>query len=397
MRSPTGATRGLNLLLVYDCIYPESLGGVEHRNHELAKALGARGHRVTLAGFTAEPRRIGPTAEILSIGEPGRLYTESGRRSVREALRLARALSVLDLRDFDVVETANIPYVHIFPLALRCRRLGKPLLVTWYEYWGVYWRSYLGPARWLLFAAVEWLAAQLGTATLAVSRITADRLNHHRRAEAAETIPLGLAIDRVRSSADGAPSGPPLVYAGRLQKEKRLDLLLTALQRLAPHREKPLLTIIGDGPERARLENLARQLGLTDRVVFAGHLPENRDVWRLMSGARVAVQPSSREGFGLFPLEAMALGLPVIYCESSESAVSELVLDGEQGLCARAEPGDLARTIERLLSDPEECKRLGASAALRAEEYDWSRIAGRLEKMLSHLALGARPPSTAGG
>ena len=118
-------SRSLKLLFIYDCVYPESLGGVEHRNHELSAALGNRSHQVTVAGFTTQPRQTGPTTEVLSIGKPGRLYNSSGRRSLREAARLALAVSRLKLRDYDVVETANIPYIHLFPLALRCRLQGN--------------------------------------------------------------------------------------------------------------------------------------------------------------------------------------------------------------------------------------------------------------------------------
>ncbi|MFP5287584.1 MAG: glycosyltransferase family 4 protein, partial [Thermoanaerobaculia bacterium] len=107
----------MNVLLLYDCIYPRSVGGVEHRNHELARALAARGHRVTLAGFAEAPSEPAPGVEVLPVGPPGRLYTASGKRSTGEAARLARSVFRLDLRGFDVVETANIPYAHLPPLA----------------------------------------------------------------------------------------------------------------------------------------------------------------------------------------------------------------------------------------------------------------------------------------
>src|SRR6185436_12959942 len=97
-----------------------------------------------------------------------------------------------------------------------------------------------------------------------------------------------------------------------------------------------------DGPDHERLEDLSQRLSLGGAVNFVGHLPSNVDVWRKLGGAKIAIQPSSREGFGLFPLEAMAAGLPVIYCESTESALSELVKPGVHGLCTEPEPEPLA-------------------------------------------------------
>ena len=394
--------RPLSILLLYDCVYPESIGGVEHRNDRLARALAGRGHRITIAGFSAAPgpRRPTPGVEISPLGPPGRLYTAAGRRRASEALRLARAAASLDLAGFDVVETANIPYAHLPPLALRCRRAGTPLVVTWYEHWGRYWRDYLGSPLWPLHAAVEALCTRLGTAAIATSRLTAGRVAA-RRGEPVPVVPVGVPVAEIRAAASGvaettevaeaAGAGPPLVYAGRLLAEKRLDLLLAAVGRLAAGRAGPLLEVIGDGPDRARLAALAAGLGLGRSVVFAGRLPTSRDVWQRLGAARLAVQPSAREGFGLFPLEAMAAGLPVVVCESSESAVSELVRDGVEGVVTTPEPEALAAALARLLDDDAERARMAAAARRRAEGFDWSRVAERMEEVFQGVALD---PST---
>jgi glycosyltransferase involved in cell wall biosynthesis len=371
--------RPLSVLLFYDCIYPESVGGVEHRNHELARALGARGHRVTLAGFCASPSRPAEGVEILPVGDPGRLYSAAGKRSTSEAARLARAAARIDLTPFDVIEAANIPYAHLPVLALRCRRLGKPFVVTWHEYWGRYWKQYLG-AKWPVYAGIERLTVPLGTRAFAVSRLTAERVEA-RRGEEVRVIPNGIPAGRIRTAAEAgaAEPGPPLVYAGRLLREKRIDLLLEAVFRLSLTHPGPLLAVIGDGPDRERLIALSEKLGLGEAVTFHGHLRSNDEVWRRMGMSRIAVQPSSREGFGLFPLEAMAAGLPVVYCESSESALGELVHPGVHGLCTPPEPDPLAAALRRLLDDSAEVRRLAENARAHAQRYDWSSVAQEME------------------
>jgi glycosyltransferase involved in cell wall biosynthesis len=381
---------GLRIALVYDCLYPWSVGGVEHRNYELARALAARGHRVTLAGFGDARSEPFPGADVLPLAPPSRLYTAEGKRSTAEALRLARAVLRLDLRAFDVVETANIPYAHLPPLALRCRRAHRPLVVTWHEYWGRYWSQYLG-AKWPVYAAVERVTAHLGTKAIAVSRLTAGRVQRVR-GEAVPVVPNGIPLEAIRQAAAQAHGeGPPLVYAGRLLREKRIDLLLEAVARLP--KGGPLLALYGDGPDRARLEALARRLGLGEAVTFRGYLPTNVDVWQRLGESRIAVQPSSREGFGLFPLEAMAAGLPVVYCESSESALSELVEDGVHGLRTAADPDALAGALGRLLADEAERRRLAEAARRHAEGFDWSAVAARMVDVF-RKALGDRecPP-----
>lgn len=369
----------LNILLFYDCVYPESLGGVEHRNRELARALSARGHNVTLAGFADRASRPFEGVDVLPVGPRGQLYTPEGKRKTSSAARLAWGAANLDLSRFDVIETANIPYAHLFPLAWRCRRLGKPLIVTWHEYWGRYWQQYLG-WKWPAYAAVERMTVGLGTRAVAVSRFTAERVQRHRKDEV-KVIPNGIPYERIRTSAaEGAANpGPPLIYAGRLLKEKRIELLLGAVQRLARDFPGPLLTIVGYGPDHDRLEALAQSLGLGGAVTFEGHLPSNVDVWRKLGGAKIAVQPSSREGFGLFPLEAMAAGLPVVYCESSESALAELVESGVHGLCTAPAPEALAEEIARLLRGEGERERLAEGAREHAARFDWGAVAGGME------------------
>jgi len=211
-----------------------------------------------------------------------------------------------------------------------------------------------------------------------------------RRHQEVQVIPNGIPAGRIReAAASAAAPGPPLVYAGRLLREKRVDLLLEAVARLAPDRPGPLLAVIGDGPDRERLTTLAARLGLlgaSPRVTFLGRLAANTDVWRALGASRIAVQPSSREGFGLFPLEAMAAGLPVVYCESPESALGELVEPGVHGLCTQPQPGALAAALDRLLGDPAEVSRMSAAALLHAARYDWSRVAADMERaFLSRL------------
>lgn len=384
----------LHVLILYETVFPDFIGGVETRNHELARALVRRGHEVTLAGFcsglTGEPPRL----HVRSLGAlGGRLYNAAGKRSTRQALRFAAAVARFDLSPYDVVETPNMPYVHLVPLAARCRAAGKPLVVTWYEYWGAYWREYVGALKAPAYQAVEWATAQLGTLVTATSELTRRRLSDHRSAGrgAVELVPCGIDVQRVReAAAEAVPGGPPLVFAGRLIAHKRLEIVLAALRHLDDAPPGWLLTVFGEGPERRALEARAAELGVAHRVHFRGHVEASAEVWRALGGARLAIQPSAREGFGLFPLEAMAAGLPVVYCDSAESAVPELVRDGIEGVACAPEPEALAAAIRRLLGDEAERARLAEGARTRAAFYDWGEIARRFEEIFTRLLGGIR-------
>lgn len=373
----------LRLLFFYDRIYPEDLGGVEHRNRELAFALAERGHDVTLAGWSSREESPRPGVRVVSLGRPESFYNDRGKRKTSNAVTLAwQTLTRLDLDGFDVVETANIPYLHLWPLAWRARRRRVPLLVTWYEYWGRYWKDYLG-MKWPLYALIERQTALLGSRTVATSELTRTRLAARRgeRRVATDILACGVDARRVLAAArEGAerPAAAPLIYAGRLMKGKRVGLLLDAVA-LIDWPEGPLLTVIGSGPEEEALRRQAEQLGLGERVEFSGQVETNVDVWRAMGRARIAVQPSSREGFGMFPLEAMAAGLPVVYVASQESAVAELVRHDLDGLECEATPESLAEGLERVLDDGALYERLAQSAAERGASYGWDRIAEQTE------------------
>ncbi len=385
----------MKILIVYETVYPDFIGGVEHRNHALAVALGRRGHEVTLAGFCQGLAGDPPALRILSLGALGAIYNREGKRSTLQALRFAARLARLDIGGYDLVETPNVPYVHLFPLALRCALARKPLLVTWYEHWGPYWKEYVGAWKAPAYRAIEWLTAHLGDEVTATSRLTAERVAAARRRPGVEIVPCGIEVAEVRrAAAASAAAGPPLVYTGRLLEHKRLDLLLRALPRIAESRAGVLLTIFGEGPDRPRLDRLAGALGIAERVRFRGHVERIEEVWRELGGAEIAVQPSAREGFGLFPLEAMAAGLPVVYCESTESAVAELVRDGREGICSPADSAALGERLVALLADGALRARLAEGAVARAAEFDWGEIARRMEtiggELSSRLSRGSR-------
>ncbi|NDC62961.1 MAG: glycosyltransferase family 1 protein [Planctomycetia bacterium] len=392
---------GLRILLVYDCLYPASLGGVEYRNHCLARALAARGHHVGLAGW-GDASADGLPAGVVVVRLPyaAGLHGRDGKRGILPTLRFAAAMLRLDVAAYDVVETANIPYLHVFLLAMRCRLARKPLIVSWYEFFGPYWRAYKGGLAAPLFRGIEWLTAQLGDRVNASCERTRLKLAAARRRKAADPplLPCGVWLADVQRVLElPAVTAPQLLYAGRLIPEKRLDLLLRAVALLPPPAGAVTqLGIVGDGTERQALEALSRELGLEHRVRFFGRLPAIEEMWRLLAHAELALQPSQREGFGLFPLEALALGKPVIYCAAEENAIGDVVRHEREGLCSRPTPEALAAAIARLLDDPLERAEFSRRARERAADYDWPAVARQAEALFLSLGSTAAPLHASG-
>ena len=170
-----------------------------------------------------------------------------------------------------------------------------------------------------------------------------------------------------------------VVYVGRLSPEKGVDILIRALALLqapggpgaAAPRPRPALTcdIIGDGPERAALKGLADSLGLSSSVRFLGALPRE-DALRELAGADLLVFPSLwYEQFAITPLEAMALGVPVLASDVARSGT--ILEDGVTGRFFRAgDPAALAAALRELLADSAALRRLGAAARAAFEASD---------------------------
>jgi glycosyltransferase involved in cell wall biosynthesis len=176
-------------------------------------------------------------------------------------------------------------------------------------------------------------------------------------------IPNAVEVSRAARRNRRTGDGLPLVVAvGRLKAPKDFLTLVRALGRLRPDSFEAM--IVGDGPDRARLEDEIESLGLAGHVRLAG---ERRDVPELLAGADVFALPSASEGMPVSVLEAMAAGLPVV--ASRVGGVPEQVADGETGLLVRpGDPHELAAALERLIGDRDLRRRLGAAGRARAEQ-----------------------------
>src|SRR5690606_21514274 len=143
-------------------------------------------------------------------------------------------------------------------------------------------------------------------------------------------------------------------------------------------------TIIGDGPQRAELQELARTLGLLDRVHFRGRLSYEETMEEL-ARCDIFSLPSWGDAFGIVYLEAMARGKPAIGCRGS--GAQEIVTDRRDGILVPAkDPRALARELKRLIEEPELRHSLGTAALRTAERFTWEANARRVLDLLEIAA-----------
>jgi glycosyltransferase involved in cell wall biosynthesis len=181
-------------------------------------------------------------------------------------------------------------------------------------------------------------------------------------------------------------SGPVLTSVGRLVELKGHDLVIRALT-LVPH---ATLVIAGDGPERKRLEALARSLGVDARVRFLGELPQP-DLVGVYGGADALVLASRHEGWPNVLLEAMACGCPVV--ATNLNGIREIVRDPDAGVVIEERsPEGIAGGVRRLLA-----RYPGAEATRRyAEDFGWDATSdGQLELFAAAVCAGRTPAQPA--
>lgn len=183
-----------------------------------------------------------------------------------------------------------------------------------------------------------------------------------------------------------------LLSVTRLMARKGIDTALEALSRLAPERPDLAYVVAGDGPERGRLERLAADLGVAERVHFLGAV-DDAELPGLYAAADVFVLPVREEpdddeveGFGIVFCEAAATGIPVVAGDSG--GVADAVRDGETAFLVP--PRDTAATasaLARLLDDDGLRRAMGAAGRRAVEEYyNWDRAAAEVWAILEEAA-----------
>jgi glycosyltransferase involved in cell wall biosynthesis len=318
-------------------------GGSEVLVDSLAAGMTSRGHQVTLlCGGPSGPR---PYPVIRSGGT----YSQF----LRAPLAYARRLRASDL----VVEVCNgMPFL----TPMWC---GRPQICLVNHMHTDLWRMmFPRPVAALgQFAesrVMPW--AHRHNLFLTVSNSTADALRE-----------IGVADERIRQICNGVvqpdpltPRSPePLFLAlGRLTEYKRIDLLLRLWDRVRPV-VGGTLVIAGDGPERARLEALARP-----DVVFTGRVSEE-EKHRLMCSAWMLLHPALVEGWGIVIAEAAIRGTPAIGFDVP--GLRDSVVNGQTGLLVRNE-GQFASAWASLALDRERAAVMGVAARERAERLHWS-------------------------
>ena len=350
-------------------------GGVRAHVAQLAVSLGAR-HTVHILAPASRTLGDDPVdARVIVVGRARAVpFNDSVARVALSPLAGGRALRVLRELDCDVV------HVHepgVPSLALAVAQRAAPPLVGTFHAWSD--RDRLYRSVWPYGRSVAQRLHTRIAVSPAAQRYHAGAL--HLPPEAFEVVPNGV---EVAAFADAEPlpefvdpQRPLLLFVGRLEPRKGLDILLAAFLHLRRTRPELRLVVIGDGPERARCEALL-PLAVRPDVLFLGAVDE-ADKPRFHASADLFAAPNlGGESFGIVLLEAMAAGLPVIASDiPGFRSVARAGVDAR--LVAPGDSAALARGLLDVLDHPAEAAALAAAGRATAARHDWSVISRHVE------------------
>jgi glycosyltransferase involved in cell wall biosynthesis len=344
----------LSVCLVYDHLFPQTVGGGERWMRDLALHVAAGPHEVTYLTMRHWEEDEAPSlvgVRVLGLTPAGRVY-RSERRTLMPPLRFGYAVARhlwTHGSQYDIVHMASFPYFPLLAASAIGRRRKYALVVNWLEVWTKeYWRRYAGT----LIGTTGWLVQKacvlMPHTAYCLSRLHAERLVDAGYDGTPVVLP-GLYAGPVEPTPADRVDPTLVVYAGRHVQEKRIDALVRAFA-LARERFPDLrLELYGDGPQRPYIEALVNSLGLASAVRLPGRRPED-EVAETIAQAACLVTASEREGYGLVVVEAAAHGTPSVVVAGPENAALELVEDGVNGVVsADASPDALARAITRVV------------------------------------------------
>ena len=368
-------------------------GGSAEAVMQLVEGLQRDGYPVKLVtGRTVEPqedlsafsRRTG--VPVISVQELKREVSP-----VDDLIALGKLMRLIGRERPEIVHTHSSKAGILGRSAARL--MGCPVIVHFPH--GHVFYGYFGRLRTWAVILVERLAARI---THCIFTLTELGKREHLRFKVAEpekfvTVPCGIDLAKfssprrspaeVRAEFGFSPSDIVAGYVGRLVPIKGCEYFLYALELTRRRRSEIKGIIVGDGPLREELEELAKGLGLSESVVFAG---VREDIPEIMHALDLFVLTSLNEGLGRVLLEAMACGVPVV--ASRVGGVAEIVLHRETGLLVPPkDPEEIAGAILEILNDGEKAELFSRKGKERARAFDVTRMLERTEEVYERLLV----------
>lgn len=357
----------MRIILATDTFYPGQVNGVAKLVYDSAQALTKRGHEVRVVSVASVP-------SLPFWGYPGERFTLPWGAAYRQ------------IKNFkpEIIHI-HTPFTIGWEALAAGKKLGVPLVGTHHTFFDHYLKHIHLDSRLTRQLSWQYLIAHYNRyqAVLSPSQALLDGLRENGLRTQTFLFPNMIDTDLFKPA--GPALTPTLIYMGRLSYEKSTDQVIKAFSLINQARPDAKLLLVGDGPERAKLEALVKKLNLAKSVTFTGLL-HGAALVKALQSARLFMTASASENMPLSVLEAMAAGLPIIGVRAL--GMPEIVTDGLTGFLTK--PGDikeLATQALKILNDAKLGQQLGQAARAKALQYGQAAHAEQLEKLYESLLI----------
>lgn len=368
-------------------LYP-TYGGSGVVATELGKSLARKGHEVHFITYS-QPVRLGSFRE--------NIFYHEVRVSDYPLFDYPPYETVLASKMVDVVKHDNLDVLHVhyaIPHAsaafmakqiLKSQGIDIPFVTT------LHGTDITLVGKSPSFEPVITFCLNESDAVTAVSEsLRQDTYKHFSTERPIEVIPNFIQtpddepeIDMAMRRRHAPDNEPILCHISNFRKVKRVEDVLRVFQKVNEKIPSRVL-LVGDGPERYRLEEICREIGLCERVIFLGKVQKTQEVLNISD---LFVLPSETESFGLAALEAMAMGVPVI--SSNTGGIPEVNVNGVTGyLSDVGDVEDMAKNAISILEDAETLKTFQSNARNRAKDFNIESVVAKYEEVYTSLLKG---------
>jgi glycogen(starch) synthase len=376
---------------------PVVVGGLSRHVYELSRHLAAEGHAVTVytrGHHDAADEEMRDGVRVVRVqGYPPPLDDLIPWTLTFNIALIHRAMDELEQRGTDVLHAHD--WLVAYASTVLADLCSLPLVATIHATERGRHRGRLpGPRQTFVHEVERWLVAE-AERVIICSAFMREQVSDSLGADPDRLDVIPNEVD-LSPFSQSDPQGrndlrPTILFAGRLQYEKGVQVLLEAMPEIARRVPGVNLIVAGNGTYRRELEELTADLGIEDLVRFEGFVEEDR-LRSLYRSADVAIVPSLYEPFGLVVLEAMASGTPVV--AANTGGLREILNHEETGLLfPPGDAGELARTATRVLKDSSLGGRLAREArSALAARGSWTTAAVRTAETYRRAIDAASAP-----
>lgn len=367
-----------NVVLVYDTPYPFAKGGGERRLFEIGRFLARSGCQVTwlTRDYWGNGSKVFIQNDIKYVAVSRFKIKRGGRRSVYDgAFFYLKLLVTPELKKSDVIIMGSTPFLHYFSLRLNLffNRSRAPIITDLWEFWGDYWFNYYNPLIAFFGRMIERHVTLFSDWVVTISDFGMKKVeNKLNKGSKLSMISNGINYLEINKNISRDKNND-LIYFGRIQQYKNIEMLITAYILLVEQGFTGRLRILGDGNHLEKIKSFSSKYKLKYPIEFYGQINDITEAYHFISKAGVFVQPSLSEGGGsIAVLEALACGTPVVIFDHPQGIDKSLIKNGTLGAVVyTVNAFSLAEGIKDVLKRTIKKDNLSKQCQKFAAQFDW--------------------------